>query len=148
MAESSRENCPLTNTKLAANTCNAELLYFRFVTCSVARQSKRSLCDGGNIRESPVFVVSRGKSNFAETRECTFAQISQPGQLASSSALLEFGETVQISSELFGCSNHVLYIPFMPGPRIRSLPIPSPSSGPPDRTMRPLTSTCTKSGTM
>src|SRR5256885_8710052 len=57
------------------------------------------------------------KSNFVESCERAFPHFAEPRQIPASGTLLEFSEALQISSELFGCSNHVFFFSFKRGQR-------------------------------
>ena len=71
-----------------------------------SRELERSLCDCGDVREAPVLVVCRGKSDFGKAREGVFAKLLQPRQVAAGSDLLEAREAVQIRIELWNRGRH------------------------------------------
>jgi hypothetical protein len=61
---------------------------------AVSREPEESLCDGGDVGEPPVFVVSGGEPGCAKAGKRILAQLPQPWQGMAGGELLELAEVL------------------------------------------------------
>src|SRR5205814_4321140 len=75
---------------------------------SLFLQQERRACDCRNVGKTPVLIMGRRKTYFAETRKGIVAKPSQPGKIASCCPLLKLCEVLEIVLYVLNCRGHVL----------------------------------------